>query len=158
LWCAVDTDESDAIAQVEFGRFVKLAKGKVKYTERYIVKHGDSKEALPSRSNSTVGAMGDSFSRSTSCIGVTISETLKEEVPTDRRSLRAEVEAAGRALPTDDEVSALSRKFNAAIDNILVPGQAKTWSTLFKVRMAPRLDGPARPLSRCRQPTRCFES
>jgi len=40
LWCAVDTDESDAIAQVEFGRFVKLAKGRVKYTERYVVKHG----------------------------------------------------------------------------------------------------------------------
>jgi len=26
LWCAVDTDESGSIAQVEFGRFVKLAK------------------------------------------------------------------------------------------------------------------------------------
>lgn len=29
LWCAIDTDESDSIAQVEFGRFLKLAKGKV---------------------------------------------------------------------------------------------------------------------------------
>ena len=26
LWCAVDTDESDSIAQVEFSRFIKLAK------------------------------------------------------------------------------------------------------------------------------------
>ena len=29
LWCAIDTDDSDSIAQVEFGRFVKLAKGRV---------------------------------------------------------------------------------------------------------------------------------
>ena len=26
FWCAVDVDESDSIAQVEFGRFIKLAK------------------------------------------------------------------------------------------------------------------------------------
>ena len=29
LWCAIDTDCSDSIAQIEFGRFIKLSKGRV---------------------------------------------------------------------------------------------------------------------------------
>ena len=29
LWCIIDADDSDSIAQVEFGRFIKLARGRV---------------------------------------------------------------------------------------------------------------------------------
>jgi len=117
LWCAVDTDESDAIAQVEFGRFVKLAKGRVKYTERYVVKHGAS-----GRITTNPVAPVEPVAHMESI----------EEVATDRRSLREEVEAAGFALPKEDQVSAYSRRFSDAIEKIVIPGQAKVWSTLFK--------------------------
>ena len=39
MWCAIDTDESDSIAQVEFGRFVRLAKGKVQAPKASYMKH-----------------------------------------------------------------------------------------------------------------------
>ena len=108
LWCAVDTDESDSIAQVEFGRFVKLAKDhdvggdvrQMKYTS-----------SGPSNEQAT-------------------SDPVAQQVATDTTSFRQDVEAAGKQLPDENAVRALSRTFNERIDKIT--GKSGTWSTLFK--------------------------
>ena len=57
-----------------------------------------------------------------------------KDVATDGLSMREQLEAAGVALPDEKEVIALSRLFNARIDNILSDSraQAAVWSRVFK--------------------------
>ena len=105
IWCALDSDDSDTIAQVEFGRFMRLA-GVHKES-------GGSKgftfiDRAPTREHDEV-------------------EKVILENPT-----REEVEAAGGRIPSAEELNTLSKLFNERMDRILPPDKAKTWFNMFK--------------------------
>jgi Ca2+-binding EF-hand superfamily protein len=115
LWCALDEKDADSITQLDFGRFMKLAKGLFEHKAPKQFRHtSDVGEFHAHRDNT----------RSTRAV-----EELKER--SNNTFLRQEVEAAGQALPTSDEVEALSRLFNTKMEAILGAG-AKGWNRLFK--------------------------
>jgi Ca2+-binding EF-hand superfamily protein len=115
LWCALDEKDADSITQLDFGRFMKLAKGLFEHKAPKQFRHtSDVGEFHAHRDNT----------RSTRAV-----EELKER--SNNTFLRQEVEAAGQALPTSDEVKALSRLFNTKMEAILGAG-AKGWNRLFK--------------------------
>jgi Ca2+-binding EF-hand superfamily protein len=105
---------------VEFGRFVKRARGHFTRDE------SSATTPVAFRYTSDVGEFHAHRDNTRSTRAV---EELKER--SNNTFLRQEVEAAGQALPTSDEVKALSRLFNTKMEAILGAG-AKGWNRLFK--------------------------
>ena len=54
-----------------------------------------------------------------------------ENIPTPDE-LRTEVEAAGIAVPSGDELKRLATLFNERVDRIVPAGEATTWFKVFK--------------------------
>ena len=115
LWCALDENDADSITQLDFGRFMKLAKGLFEHKAPKQFRH--------------TGNVGDFHAHRDNTRSTSAVEELKER--SNNTFLRQEVEAAGQALPTSDEVEALSRLFNTKMEAILGTG-ARGWSRLFK--------------------------
>lgn len=119
LWCALDADDSDNIAQVEFGRFMqrggstRLKAGAAAEREALLKKQASErarKAEMDAKQNLVL--FGFSGKMSTN-------------------DIKAELEAAGVPLPTDEEVTELSRQFNGRLAEAM-RGKTGTWYTLFK--------------------------
>ena len=117
LWCAIDSDDSDSIAQIEFGRFIKLSKGLVdiKPPKQFrFTADGGSFEAHRDNKRSTAAVA-------------------EKECRQDNTYLREEVQEMGVALPDAEGVKELSRKFNQRMNEVLAGASGgKGWNRLFK--------------------------
>lgn len=90
LWCALDVDQSNTLLMDEFGKFLKLGAVSAKLKKQPSVKREPTNAAILEKREARNGAL--------------------ESPPT--KKIRAELEAAGVALPDDAQLLALSKDFN----------------------------------------------
>ena len=116
LWCALDTDDSNAIQKDEMAAFLKRGAPAVHKSEK------PKPVAKEYTSANLVGAMERHG------MGSAIASTPTKE-------MRKELEAAGVALPNEAQLTTLSQKMNEWLDHLRHSEgreHAVTWFNLFK--------------------------
>ena len=119
LWCALDADDSDNIAQVEFGRFMqrggsnRLEAGAAAKREA-LLREKAAEKARKAEMDAKQNLVLFGFSGKMST-----------------KDIKADLDAAGVAVPSDEEITDLSRLFNARLAEAM-RGKTGTWYTLFK--------------------------
>jgi Ca2+-binding EF-hand superfamily protein len=112
LWCALDGNDDDSVAAEEFKRF--------------IIRGG-----LSSGHGPTFG--GKSFAKGGAFSSLTTSEALAS---TPTREMRAELEAAGMSLPSNEELATLAQLFYQRLEAVRISIGTKnqgtmSWHNLF---------------------------
>ena len=104
LWCALDADDSNAVQRDEMAKFLR---------------RGEQKRATPMKR----GGQGTSLkgSNELSSMNAAIASTPTSE-------MRAELESAGVALPSDAQLNVLSSQFNAWLEAAIISAGSKTKS------------------------------
>lgn len=121
LWCALDPDDSDNMEVVEFSRFMQragswsLSKGKDEERRRKLQERAKARRELVKQETQAAIALE----------GFVSSKNTKE--------LREELVEKGVAFPGEEELEALSMKFNEELE-VVMPGKdrGRSWFTLFK--------------------------
>jgi len=117
LWCSLDNDDSNLLAQAEFGRFMMLAAparttaGQANRRAEELRKANQAKAAAAQSEQMAINGMS------------VVSTTM----------IRKELELLGIGPADEEEQTALSAKLNARLAHML-PGKdrARSWLTLFK--------------------------
>ena len=131
LWCAVDNDNSDSIAQVEFSRFVKLARSDA---AKGLGRQSTQGPRSLKKQMTFVGSSAlslEATSKATQDAHVAYEKKIKRKMVTPDE-LRAEVKKAGVGIPKGDELKKLAALFNERLDRIIPAGEAQTWFKVFK--------------------------
>ena len=131
LWCAVDNDDSDSIAQVEFSRFVKLARSDA---AKGLGRQSTQGPRSLKKQMTFVGSSAlslEATSKATQDAHVAYEKKIKRKMVTPDE-LRAEVKKAGVGIPKGDELKKLAALFNERLDRVVPAGQAQTWFKVFK--------------------------
>ena len=131
LWCALDADDSDSIAQVEFARFVKLTKTDA---AKKLGRQSTQEKKVFKKQMTFVGQSAlslEATTRATNEAHKAYEEKKKKAVVTPDE-MKAEVEAAGIEVPKGEELKRLAALFNERVDRIVPAGEAQTWFKVFK--------------------------
>ena len=109
--CSLDVDDDNSVAADEFKRFI-------------------TRGELKGKGGPKFGGRGG---QATDGFAITSAEAIASK-PT--KEMRAELEAAGTALPADDQLTALSRQFHERLEHLRITMGVKTqgsmsWHNLF---------------------------